>query len=203
MIVSILFSIAAMVYSQKYWGENKPNEKSERKMYESFYEALGELKKREVLCMGIIESFWQAVFNIFLFAWTPILMISSPTGINVGFIFTCFVMTMIVGTKTYEIFNIYLKCESYFSIALSLLFEAVMFYLITVIDHFILRFIFLACINGVTGYFQPLNSIIKSNILVEKHRATLMNIFRIPLNLYVIIVLVSLKYMAPLSVKNI
>jgi cbb3-type cytochrome oxidase subunit 3 len=55
-------------------------------------------------------------------------------------------------------------------------------------------------INGIQGFYNPLNSIIKSKILEEKYRATLMNIFRIPLNLYVIIILFVVKYMKPLSI---
>jgi hypothetical protein len=47
---------------------------------------------------------------------------------------------------------------------------------------------------------MPLNSIIKSKILVEKHRATLMNIFRIPVNVYVILTLLALKYIDAFTV---
>jgi hypothetical protein len=192
-----------MIASQLMWAENKPNEGSTVKMYKSFFEACEELKKREVLSMGIIESFYQAVVNIYLFAWTPILQNSTLLGINVGFIFTCFVLTMIIGTKFYEIFMIYLKCEYYISISICLLIEVLLFFFISYIDVFLVRLFLLAAVNGTCGFFGPLNSIIKSRILVEKHRATLMSIFRIPLNLYVIIVLVSLRYMDPFQVINI
>jgi hypothetical protein len=191
-----------MIATQCLWAENKPNAESHSSMNKNFMEACKELKKREVLCMGIIESLFQAVVNIYLFAWTPILQNSTDTGINVGFIFTCFVTTMIMGTTIYEIFMIYLRCEYYISISISLLIELVLFFFVSYIDSFLIRFILLSSINGVTGFFNPLNSIIKSRILVEKHRATLMSIFRIPLNLYVFIVLVSLRYMNPFQVKN-
>jgi hypothetical protein len=49
--------------------------------------------------------------------------------------------------------------------------------------------------------YLPLNSIIKSKILVEKHRATLMSIFRMPVNAYVIITLLALKYMDAFTVN--
>ena len=44
-------------------------------------------------------------------------------------------------------------------------------------------------------------TIIKSKILVEKHRATLMSIFRMPVNAYVIITLLALKYMDAFTVN--
>ena len=199
--ISISFSILGMVAIHAFWAENKPEENINKGMIKSFSEAFSELKKREVLSMGIIESIFQAVLNIYLFAWTPILQNSTAsTNINVGFIFTCFIFSMILGTKIFEIFMIYLKAEYYISIAIGLLCELIFFFLVSYIDSFLVRLFLLASINGVTGFIYPLNSIIKSRILVEEHRATLMSIFRIPLNLYVIIVLVCLRYMSPLSV---
>lgn len=189
-----------MVVTQCLWDENKPNANSTDSAQKTFSEAFAELKKREVLSIGIIESLYQAVVNIYLFAWTPILEKSTTTGINVGFIFTCFVITMILGTTIFEIFIIYLKCEYYRSIAAALLVQGLFFFCTYYVDIFLVRLVILACVNGTTGFFNPLNSIIKSRILVEKHRALLMSIFRIPLNAYVILVLISLKYMDPFTV---
>jgi hypothetical protein len=200
--LSISFSVLGIMAIQVFWAENKPQENIKKGMMKSFSEAFSELKKREVLSMGIIESIFQAVLNIYLFAWTPILQNSTTSSnINVGFIFTCFIFSMILGTKIFEIFMIYLKAENYISISISLFLELILFLLIPYIDSFLVRFFLLASINGVTGFMFPLNSIIKSKILVEEHRATLMSIFRIPLNLYVIIVLVCLRYMNPFSVN--
>jgi hypothetical protein len=194
------FSIFGMIATQLMWDENKPNAESTTSFGTSFNDALKELKKRDVLSIGIIESLYQAVLNIYLFAWTPILQSSTDKGINVGFIFTCFVITMILGTTFYEIFMIYLRCPYYLSISLALLLEVIFFLLVAYVDQFLTRLIFLALINGITGFYNPLNSIIKSRILVEQHRALLMSIFRIPLNGYVIIVLVCIRYMGPFEV---
>ena len=131
---------------------------------------------------------------------TPILKNSTPGGINVGFIFTCMVLTMIVGTKTYEVTILHLGCDYYMSIAVSLLIEALLFFIVYCKESFFIRLISLALINGFQGFYNPVNSIIKSKILIEKYRALLMNIFRIPLNLYVIIVLFTLRYMNPFTV---
>lgn len=166
----------------------------------SFGEAFSELKKREVLSMGFIESIFQAVINIYLFIWTPILQNSTDKPINIGFVFTCFVIALILGTTLFEIFMIYLRSEYYISITISLLAELILFFLIFYVDNFLVRMILLAGINGISGFLNPLNSIIKSKILIEKHRATLMSIFRIPLNFFVIIVLISLRYMNPFLV---
>jgi hypothetical protein len=200
--ISISFSFFGMVSLFSLWGENKSPENLLKGMGKSFLEAFSELKKREVLSMGLIESLFQAVINIYLFIWTPILQNSTDKEINVGFIFTCFVIALILGTTLFEIFLIYLRCGYYISIAISLFTELTLFFLIYYIENFLLRMILLAGINGISGFVNPLNSIIKSRILIEEHRATLMSIFRIPLNLYVIIVLISLRYMNPFMVST-
>jgi hypothetical protein len=185
------------------WAENKSPENILKGMSKSFAEAFSELRKREVFSMGLIESLFQAVINIYLFIWTPILQNSTEKQINVGFIFTCFVIALILGTTLFEIFMIYLRCEYYLSITISLLTELILFFFVYYIEKFIVRMILLAGINGISGFVNPLNSIIKSKILLEEHRATLMSIFRIPLNFYVILVLISLRYINPFTVNYI
>ncbi len=184
------------------WGENRSTENILMGIRTSFAEAFSELKKREVLSMGFIESLFQAVINIYLFIWTPILQDSTDKQINIGYVFTCFVIALILGTTLFEIFMIYLRSEYYISITISLLAELILFFLIFYVENFLVRMILLAGINGISGFVNPLNSIIKSKILIEKHRATLMSIFRIPLNFFVIIVLISLRYMNPFLVIN-
>ena len=198
--ISIAFSLFGSIAIAILWGENKPMADSKVSAMSQFKDACLELEKREVFCVGLIESIVMAVLNIFLFSWTPILKESTPGEINVGFIFTCMVLTMILGTKIYEMVILHLGCDYYGSIACSLFIEGGLFMIVFFADSFMIRLLCLSAINGIQGFFNPLNSIIKSKILVEKYRALLMNIFRIPLNLYVIIVLVTLRYMNPFHV---
>jgi hypothetical protein len=107
---------------------------------------------------------------------------------------------MILGTTLYEIFMIYLKSDFYTSYSVALFLQSLFFCLIPLIDSFVIRMLLLGFIMGVNGFYGPLNSIVKSKILIEKYRATLMSIFRVPLNFYVIIVLLGLKYMDPFDV---
>lgn len=170
-------------------------------MLAMYGEAIQELKKREVLTVGIIESLYQAVLNIFIFAWTPILQRSTDHEFNPGMIFINFVFLIILGTKLYEILIIHLKGNLYLAVSLALAIEIFCFGVIYVKDIFEVRFIMCACINGICGFYLPSNSIIKSKILPEKYRSLLMSLFRVPLNIYVIAVLVYIKEMDPFSVS--
>ncbi len=167
----------------------------------AYTDALKELSKPDVLCIGLIESIFQGVLNIFLFAWQPLLESSIDKPINPGFIFTCFVISLILGAGLFEIFTIYLKTNYYKLIVHILFFVLIIFLNIFFIENFIYRLILCAFYNGSSSFFNSLLSIIKSQILVEKHRTLLMNIFRIPLNIYVISVFILVKYVTITTVN--
>ena len=71
------------------------------------------IKKVTVLCIRLIEGIAMGILNIFLFSWTPILKQSTPGGMNVGFIYTSIVLTMIIGTKSYEVLIVYCNFDYY------------------------------------------------------------------------------------------
>lgn len=198
--VSIFLSLLASIVIGLLWRENSLQVLKTESFWDQLRGAMNEFRKVDVLCIGLIEGIAMACLNIYLFSWTPILKQSTPGGMNVGFIFTCMVLTMIVGTKSYEVLIYYLKFDYYISIAGCLFFQGLLLFLTYYIDSFFARMIFLSLFNGLTGFYNPLNSIVKSNILVEKYRAFLMNLFRVPLNIYVIIVLLTLRYMNSFTV---
>ena len=198
--ISIILSLLALIVIAILWDENKPLANSKQSTYDQLGEAFKELKKVNVLCIGLIEGIALGILNIYLFSWTPILKQSTKGGMNVGFIYTCMVLTMIVGTKSYEVLIVYCKFDYYMSITGCLFVQGLLLFVTYFDDRFLARLIYLSLFNGFTGFYNPLNSIVKSNILIEKYRALLMNLFRIPLNAYVIIVLLTLRYMNPFTV---
>jgi len=198
--ISIGLSLLASIVIYILWDENKPLADDSEGTSAQLKEAFKELKKVNVLCIGLIEGIAMAVLNIYLFSWTPILKQSTPGGMNVGFIYTCMVLTMIIGTKSYEVLIVYCNLDYYMSITGCLFIQGVLLFITYFHANFLARLLYLSLFNGLTGFYNPLNSIVKSNILVEKYRALLMNLFRIPLNTYVIIVLLTLRYMNPFTV---
>ena len=197
--ISIFLTVLASILIWILWDENGSLIAKE-KTWIQYKEASKEFKKPEVLCIGLIEGIANACLNIYLFSWTPILKRSTPGGMNVGFIFTCMLLTMISGTKMFQLLIGTLDFDNYMSIAGCVIIQGILMFLTYAINGFLPRLIFLSLFNGVTGFYNPLNSIIKASILIEKYRALLMNLFRVPLNFYVIIVLLTLRLMNPFTV---
>lgn len=145
--ISMSYSVIALVIIFFLWEENKPNTNSETKK-STFFEALQELKKRDVVSIGVIESLFQACLNLFIFSWTPLLQLSTIyPEINVGFIFVCYIIMTVIGTAIFEFFIIIKKSSYYPSMVTSLFLGTTMWYLVYSIDSFFLRMIFLSIIN--------------------------------------------------------
>ena len=198
---AICMSIIGFCVIRFTWSENKPNSVNPISAYDSFFDACTELKKRNVLSIGIVESIWNACLNLYIFIWTPVLQNTTETGkMNVGFIFIVFVITTIIGTLLFELLVIHSGLRYYPGYLFAFIFEGFAFYCIYKYENFIIRLIMFSSVNVVSGFFPPLNSIVKSKILIEKYRATLMNIFKIPVSIYFISVLFFLKQLAPLNV---
>ena len=198
--ISIILSALAWIFVGFTWEENKPLSESKDSLIDQFKEAMKEFEKIEVTCIGLIEGIALAILNIYLFSWTPILKSSTPGGMNVGFIFTNMVLTMVVGIKAYEVLIVICNLDKYISITGCIFLQGVLLLLTYFVNDFFFRMLFLALFNGLTGFYTPLNSFIKSKILKEKYRALLMNIFRIPLNTYVIVILLTLRHMNPFTI---
>jgi MFS family permease len=122
--ISIILSFLAIVYISIFWKENKLQVPKNESTWTQLDEAFKELKKVDVLCIGLIEGLAWASLNIYLFSWTPILKQSTPGEMNVGFIFTTMVISMILGTKSYKLIIVYLKLDYYLSITGCLFFVA-------------------------------------------------------------------------------
>ena len=110
--------------------------------------AFKELKKREVLSIGIMESLYNAVVNIFIFSWTPLLQRSTTVqNLQVGFVFLCFVSSVIIGTSLFEFFIIILKSKFYLTMVIVLFVDMSLFLNTYFNDSFAFRLISLASIE--------------------------------------------------------
>ena len=114
---------------------------------------------------------------------------------NVGFIFTTMLFTLIIGTEFYEMLIVYLHFDYYITNIVNLFLQALFLFLVYYINSFLSRMIFLSLFNGLFGFYNILNFIIKSNILIGRYRSTIMRLFRIPISIYMIVIFLHLHYM--------
>ena len=199
-IFSIILSLIAYVVISRLWDENKllariENRDNNLSCIDHFSLALNELKNKKILYIGIIEGLAMTILNFVLFSWTPILKEVSPSGkINSGLSFISMILCIFIGINFYDIFIVHLNCGFLSSLIVNLFLQGFTFFLIYFQSSFFCKLFYILIFNVCFGFYNPLNSFIKSIIINEKYRATVMNIYRIPLNTYIFIILLSLNY---------
>jgi MFS transporter, MFS domain-containing protein family, molybdate-anion transporter len=146
----------------------------------------------------------------FVFMWTPALKSVAETEAEtagtatdgqttssyLGLIFAVFMVCVMIGSSCFKMFST--KKESLYRIPLYM--HATAFFAMAVITVFLeykvvvySMFLLFECTVGV---FYPSYGVIKSEKIPEDIRSAVMNIFRIPLNAFVVVLLLKIKFLS-------
>ena len=83
-------------------------------MFTSLREGFALLKNSEIFSLGLIDSMFNCSIQLFIFVWTPVLQKTAHIKhINVGMIFTLFIISILTQNKLLELFNIIFKRLNY------------------------------------------------------------------------------------------
>lgn len=146
-------------------------------------------KDKPLFAIGIIESTFKLSLVLWMFMWTPLLEETNPSSIHPGGIFICFMLARLIGSELFEGFKSILKTNTYILTIFITLTGTISFWLEFSIRNFDLRFIMLLYFDGLSGIFMPLMSTLKSQMIPEKFRTTIMTFFRFPINICAIFTL--------------
>ena len=142
-----------------------------------------------IMLAGAIASLFEGSMYIFVFNWTPALSTSSSASPPFGLIFAAFMVASMGGSSLFAILSAKMRCErilSYvfvcgaISLSLPLFFKSTLMTLVAFL-------LFEACV----GMYWPSIGTVKSQIVPEESRATIYNIYRVPLNAIVLGVLLN------------
>jgi len=191
--LSMLCQVIGGIYIALNWGENYGEQSSESCAASpvtagSLRKAL--LKKEVLLCGAMVTCVESSMF-IFVFSWTPAL---SPNGdhtlLPCGLIFATYMMACMSGASIYRLcssfrsVHIVLGVTALAAIALSI--PA----LVGISDKTVyLNFAAFVMFELCVGAYFPAAATIKSEFVEEKHRVTIYNLFRTPMNAIVVAVL--------------
>ncbi|KAF2072680.1 hypothetical protein CYY_006014 [Polysphondylium violaceum] len=156
-----------------------------------FFNALQFVKEdQSVLKLGATQSLFESSMYTFVFMWTPTLSETGELGaLPFGLIFATFMVCVMIGSSLFNL--IPLKPESLIQVillvsSLALLIPAFFNDSFIVYGSFL---IFEVC----CGLYFPCVGTLRSAYIPESMRATIMNLFRVPLNLLVVLILVNVS----------
>ncbi|EEF43428.1 molybdate-anion transporter [Ricinus communis] len=186
------------------WTENYGDTSESKDLLSQFKGAAVAIASDEkIALLGAIQSLFEGSMYTFVFLWTPAL---SPNGEDIphGFIFATFMLASMLGSSIASrlMARSSIKVESYMQIvfiisAASLLLPVITSFLIVPSGVRGGGISFSACVQllgfctfeACVGIFWPSIMKMRSQYIPEEARSTIMNFFRIPLNIFVCVVL--------------
>ncbi|KAJ0971092.1 hypothetical protein J5N97_019051 [Dioscorea zingiberensis] len=190
------------------WGENYGDPSESKDLLAQFkVAAMAIANDEKIALLGAIQSLFEGSMYTFVFLWTPAL---SPNEEDIphGFIFSTFMLSSMLGSSIASrlMARPILKVESYMQIVFAI---SAFTFLLPVITNFLVApstekggsISFGGCIQlfgfctfeACVGIFWPSIMKMRSQYIPEEARSTIMNFFRIPLNIFVCIVLYNVN----------
>ena len=185
--LSIIFLAVGMILILNFWTENYGEQTGDvvRKMRESISIIA---KDKKILLVGVQQALFEGAMYTFVFIWTPALeAIEGSDLIPHGIIFACFMIASSIGSMLFGtiegamsipriLFAVF--CTASASMLVCLMSTTP----VVSMGAFIL-------FEMSVGLFWPGIGTLRSQYLPESHRATIINLFRAPLNIIVCLIL--------------
>ncbi|KAI9137634.1 hypothetical protein BKA69DRAFT_1032393 [Paraphysoderma sedebokerense] len=150
---------------------------------------------RKIFAVGTIQFTFEAAMFCWIFLWSPVLEKAAKTSnLPFGLIFSTFMLAIMTGSMLYEI--LIARQWSHAGILRIACTIASLSFIICILipatsNPHTFNFFFTLFELSV-GLYYPSLSTIRSSILPEQIRSTLLNIFRVPLNLIVVVMLINI-----------
>lgn len=182
-IISVPVLLACLLAVATTWEENFGNQQS--RFCSLCIGGLKEVMSNElILMLGIVQSLFESVMYMFVFIWTPILDTDGKTPL--GMVFACFMVCIMVGSSIYQIATSGMYTPPF------ILKGAMMLGFVSMIACFFatresspndkLAFGAFLTLEVAVGMYFPAIGYLRSKIIPEEHRASIMNWFRLPTN---------------------
>ncbi|EHA8587269.1 molybdate-anion transporter [Cocos nucifera] len=186
------------------WGENYGDPSESKDLLSQFKVAAVAIASDEkIALLGAIQSLFEGSMYTFVFLWTPVL---SPNDEDIphGFIFATFMLSSMLGSSIASrlMARATLKVEGYMQVvfaisSFTLLLPVITSFLITsssvkggsISLGGCILLVGFCTFEACVGIFWPSIMKMRSQYIPEEARSTIMNFFRIPLNIFVCIVL--------------
>lgn len=197
---AILSFIAMCVLLVTTWTENYGD--ASAPISQSFISAWEAIKSdKKIFLLGIVQALFEGSMYIFVLEWTPALTqalnksnIDKTDNKNPpiphGYVFASYMVAMMMGSNSFKLLCNYATPESFMRAIVfvsALCLSAPVFLPDTQVLMFVAFLIFEFCV----GVFWPAMATMRSKYVPEEARATVMNYFRIPLNLIVVVILLK------------
>lgn len=154
-----------------------------------------------LLVLGLTQTCFEGSMYLFVFLWVPSLQESAPPfapPLPLGYIFSCFMVSMMLGSLLYTA----ISAHSLPTAESTLTLHAKLSSLVCAVSALALgvsvrsrdehtRFWAFCAFEACVGMYYPVQGMLRGNLISNEHRATLSSLFRVPLNVFVVVSLLT------------
>ena len=159
----------------------------------------------KLLLTGLVQSFFESSMYTFVFMWTPALEESARLAVPAmqsiphGMIFAIFMVSCMIGSMLVKEFdNRNLSASQYMPYTFAVASLSILPGVLGL--GFWMQMVGFSAFELCVGIYFPTWGALRGSIIPENLRATVMNIYRVPLNLIVVLVLVNIGKMSTSAV---
>lgn len=142
---------------------------------------------KELFRLGLANSFYEAALHVFVFVWTPVLekRHSGFGAVPYGVVFSAFMVCKMIGSQVFQKFGDRIAAERALRLTLT---GSALSFAVTVVssNYWITLFAFCVFEFGL-GIYWPTMSVLRAKYVPNKMRSTMTSVFRIPLNILVVV----------------
>ncbi|KAJ8904875.1 hypothetical protein NDN08_001389 [Rhodosorus marinus] len=170
------------------WGENYGN--NSESLLKGFKIAFRHvLRSERIRTLGFIQSLYESSLFLFVFLWTPALQNASSSEIPHGTIFSTFMVALMIGSTVSDALLKVFACELVLRTAFGM--SVLAFLICALSERLETTFAAFLVFEVAVGMYFPAVGTIRAKLIPEESRSTIMNIYRIPLNFLVMLVVLG------------
>ncbi|KAJ7635045.1 hypothetical protein FB45DRAFT_830610 [Roridomyces roridus] len=149
-----------------------------------------------LLILGLTQTCFEGSMYLFVFLWVPSLQEVAGTDLlPLGYIFSSFMLSMMLGSILYTFLSAistepslltHARLSSAVCAAAALAFGLAVSY---PVEH--MRFWAFCIFEACVGMYYPVQGMLRGALIADEHRATLSALFRVPLNVFVVVSLLT------------
>jgi len=181
--VSNIVLLVCMFIITRSWSENYGQSSAGTASFADAFKVI--MDKKQVLYCGLVASSFESSMFIFVFNWTPCLMEEGEPTPPFGHIFSCFMIMCMLGSRIFAYLSGFMAIEQ-IGCGVMILAAASHMAVVLTSDVTIRFFAFLA-FEMCVGLYFPIIGTLKGDIVPEDMRSTIYNIYRLPLNVIVLL----------------
>ena len=146
--------------------------------------------KTNLWILGLTQSAFLGGMYVFVFLWTPVLKIDSE--VPHGIVFSTFMVMITIGSFIFKILSKYIEYLPWLVLGLGGISS---FITALYINNATIAFSAFLVFELACGIMFPTYASLRSIYIPEENRATIMNIYRIPHNIFVVLILINKRFM--------